>query len=215
MRKASELAQVVLASIDSDRQSFISFAIRRLLLECIEEGKQETPADPHAEQARVLIDAEHARQDAKWGRQEHDPQAWMSILGEEFGELCQAANDLRWPKQTLDADPFRHALVEAVQTAAVAQAVVECLLRSTWKWPRKPSAYDPAKRYMVADDSKGFRRYVRFPYLPEALGNVLGLSDEITEDTLTGSGDQCEAFVEMLKGDNQHTCLKVVEVPHV
>lgn len=38
------------------------------------------------------------------------------------------------------ADPFRHALVEAVQTAAVAQAVVECLLRADWRWPRPPAA---------------------------------------------------------------------------
>lgn len=106
---------------------------------CIAEGVPATPADPHAEQARVLIGAERGRQDSKWGQQNHDPQVWMAILGEEFGELCQAANDLRWPKSEMDADPFRHALVEAVQTAAVAQAIVECLLRSTWKWPRPPA----------------------------------------------------------------------------
>lgn len=69
----------------------------------------------------------------------------MAILGEEFGELCQAANDLRWPKNVPDADPFRHALVEAVQTAAVAQAIVECLLRSTWKWPRPASGSEEVR----------------------------------------------------------------------
>lgn len=210
MGNAANLAQEVLLAIDRDRQSFVSLAVRRLLIEAAREGL----SDPHAEQARKLIDAERSKQDAKWGQQNHDPQVWMAILGEEYGELCQAANDLRWPKSEMDADPFRHALVEAVQTAAVAQAVVECLLRSTWKWPRKPSAHDPAKRYMVADDSRVTRRYVQFPYLPTALGNVLALSETVTEDTLTGSGDECEAFVSLLKGNNTHTCLKVVEVPN-
>jgi len=214
MRNASEFAQVVLAAIDCDRQSFVSFGIRRLIGKCIDDGVAATPADPHAEEARALIGAERGRQDAKWGQQNHDPQAWMAILGEEFGELCQAANDLRWPKSEMDADPFRHALVEAVQTAAVAQAVVECLLRSTWKWPRRPSEYDPAKRYAVADDGGVRRRYVQFPYLDEVCGNVLALSEIVTEDTLTGSGDECEAFVSLLKGGNTHTSLKVVEVPH-
>lgn len=134
MRNAAKLAQEVLLAIDRDRQSFVSMAVRSLLIQAAREGQ----ADQHAEQARKLIDAERARQDAKWGEQNHDPQVWMAILGEEFGELCQAANDLRWPKSEPDADPFRHALVEAVQTAAVAQAIIECLLRSTWQWPRPP-----------------------------------------------------------------------------
>lgn len=134
MRSAAKLAKEVLLAIDRDRQSFVSMAVRGLLIE----AARAEQADPHAEQARELIEAERERQDAKCGEQNHDPQVWMAVLGEEFGELCQAANDLRWPKGEPDADPFRHALVEAVHTAAVAQAIVECLLRSTWKWPRPP-----------------------------------------------------------------------------
>lgn len=137
MRNAAKLAQEVLLAIDRDRQSFVSMAVRGLLIE----AARAEQADPHAEQARELIEAERERQDAKWGEQNHDPQVWMAILGEEFGELCQAANDLRWPKGGVpQADPFRHALVEAVQTAAVAQAIVECLLRADWRWPRPPAA---------------------------------------------------------------------------
>ena len=137
MGNAANLAQEVLMAIDRDRQSFVSMDVRRLLMQAAREGL----ADPDTEKARTLIDEERKRQDAKWGHQNHDPQVWMAILGEEFGELCQAANDLRWPKSNPDADPFRHALVEAVQTAAVAQAIVECLLRSTWKWPRPQTGH--------------------------------------------------------------------------
>lgn len=123
----------------------MSLPVRRILMACIHEAGQPAPADPHACEARRLIEAERKFQDAKWGEQNHDPQVWMAILGEEFGELCQAANDLRWPKGEPDADPFLHALVEAVQTAAVAQAIVECLLRSTWKWPRPASGSEEVR----------------------------------------------------------------------
>lgn len=34
---------------------------------------------------------ERKRQDDKWGPQHHDPTVWLAILGEEFGEACQAA----------------------------------------------------------------------------------------------------------------------------
>lgn len=136
MGSSAKFAAEVLQAIDRDRQSFVSLAVRRLLIEAARDGL----ADHPAAKALELIGAERGRQDEKWGEQNHDPQVWMAILGEEFGELCQAANDLRWPKGSPDADPFRHALVEAVQTAAVAQEIVECLLRSTWQWPRPPLA---------------------------------------------------------------------------
>lgn len=138
MGNAANLAQEVLMAIDRDRQSFVSMAIRRMLIEAAREGQ----ADHPAAKALELIGAERRRQDEKWGEQNHDPQVWMAILGEEFGELCQAANDLRWPKPVSgqNVDPWTHALNEAVQTAAVSQAIVECLLRSTWQWPRPPLA---------------------------------------------------------------------------
>ena len=34
--------------------------------------------------------AERARQDAKWGEQNHHPLAWLGILTEEVGELAEA-----------------------------------------------------------------------------------------------------------------------------
>ena len=36
---------------------------------------------------------ERDRQEAKWGLQHHPIAEWLSILGEEYGEACKAAND--------------------------------------------------------------------------------------------------------------------------
>lgn len=74
--------------------------------------------------------AERKRQDAKWGEQNHDPFLYLTILGEEYGETCQAALEARFGKGSLG-----HLRLEAVQVAAVALAIVECLDRKQWKWP--------------------------------------------------------------------------------
>lgn len=42
----------------------------------------------------LKINNERNRQENKWGPQSHDPNVWLAILGEEFGESCQTA--LRW-----------------------------------------------------------------------------------------------------------------------
>jgi NTP pyrophosphatase (non-canonical NTP hydrolase) len=55
---------------------------------------------------------ERIKQDSKWGEQNHDMFTWMSILMEEVGELART---------------------EAVQVAAVALAIVECIDRSARK----------------------------------------------------------------------------------
>ena len=46
------------------------------------------------EQAIYPLAAERRRQDQKWGRQRHAITHWLGILGEEFGEACQAALEL-------------------------------------------------------------------------------------------------------------------------
>jgi len=78
--------------------------------------------------------AERSRQDEKWGEQNHHPMVWMGILGEEFGELCQAVNET-----TFDNGPaekvkggYDNMRAEAIQVAAVAVAFVEMLDRN-WK----------------------------------------------------------------------------------
>lgn len=70
---------------------------------------------------------ERHRQLAKFGHQRHaNPGVWLAILGEEFGEVCEAAGPLMGlgtGKQT-DADDL---YTELIQVAAVAVAWAEQL----------------------------------------------------------------------------------------
>lgn len=70
------------------------------------------------------VEAERLRQDQKWGEQNHAPMEWLSILGEEVGEVCQAANEAHWHQA-----PLAHYREELIQVAAVAVAAVEALDR--------------------------------------------------------------------------------------
>lgn len=92
---------------------------------------------PGSEQAQVIEDikAERSRQDHKWGEQNHDPFFYLAILGEEYGETCNAALELFWGARPLDPTRLFHLRCEAMQTAAVAMAIVECLDRAKWKFP--------------------------------------------------------------------------------
>lgn len=83
----------------------------------------------HVRQNSIVqeIREERKAQDAKWGQQEHQPSIWMAILGEEFGELCQEA--LRFDFGGVKDENLR---TEAIQCAAVALALVECIDRNGW-----------------------------------------------------------------------------------
>jgi NTP pyrophosphatase (non-canonical NTP hydrolase) len=71
---------------------------------------------------------ERERQDAKWGEQNHPPTYWLSILGEEYGELCKAVNN------TIDCGDAKGSseeiIEEAIQVAAVAIAMIESMERN-------------------------------------------------------------------------------------
>lgn len=72
---------------------------------------------------------ERERQDAKWGDQSgNHPFEWTSILGEEFGELCEAVNETYFKNgdkpERGGLDKIRK---EAVQVAAVAVAIIEAI----------------------------------------------------------------------------------------
>jgi hypothetical protein len=89
--------------------------------------------------AIAAVIAERRRQDGKFGKQDHDPAWWMVIMGEEYGETCQAVCEYRWgeamPGVTSDDRMKRidHAVDEATQVAAVAVAMVQSILRNEWK----------------------------------------------------------------------------------
>lgn len=61
------------------------------------------------------LEMERMRQDAKWGEQNHHPDHWRVILGEELGEM---------DKENLERNGDRYR-EELVQVAAVAVAMLE------------------------------------------------------------------------------------------
>ena len=78
------------------------------------------------------VQAERKRQDEKWGDQNgNHPFEWVSILGEEYGELCEAVNETFFKNgekpERGGIDKMRK---EAVQVAAVAVALIEALDKS-------------------------------------------------------------------------------------
>lgn len=75
-------------------------------------------------QAVLDVMKERSRQFAKWGEQNHDLPTWMAILGEEFGELCQAVLHDQFGGHA--AGTHR---AEAVQVAAVAIQIIEYIDR--------------------------------------------------------------------------------------
>jgi hypothetical protein len=82
-----------------------------------------------------LIESERDKQDEKWGIQNHEPQYWTGILGEEFGEYCQAVTETVFDNSVIDAEDAvkggtQNIIKELVQVAAVAVAAIECLLRN-------------------------------------------------------------------------------------
>lgn len=69
--------------------------------------------------ATALVIAERKRQHELWGEQNHDRAFWLSILGEEFGEVCRAVFEGK-------ADDY---MTELVHVAAVAMQMIECEMR--------------------------------------------------------------------------------------
>ncbi len=79
------------------------------------------------------VNSERDRQESKWGEQNHKPTDWVSILGEEYGEFCQAVNETVFDNGT-NKGGYENMKTEAIHTAAVAIAFVECLERNKEKW---------------------------------------------------------------------------------
>lgn len=91
-----------------------------------------TQVDP----IEIEIRLERARQDAKFGRQDHDPFKYLTILGEEVGEASKAAIEaFNWKPLDPGFNPEKLAELrtELIQVAAVAKAIVECLDRGQWQ----------------------------------------------------------------------------------
>jgi NTP pyrophosphatase (non-canonical NTP hydrolase) len=68
---------------------------------------------------------ERKRQEAKWGEQNHAPIYYLAILTEEVGEFAKECLTDHFGKTRTE-----NLRVEAVQVAAVALAIIECLDRN-------------------------------------------------------------------------------------
>ena len=76
--------------------------------------------------------AERKKQDEKWGIQNHMPEIWMLILGEEVGEAQRAVLEAICPNgNKLDGEWLKEYRKELIQVAAVAIAAIESLDRNT------------------------------------------------------------------------------------
>lgn len=80
--------------------------------------------------ALAFVRTERQRQNALWGDQSgNHPFEWLSILGEEYGELCEAVNETYFQKSTHpERGGYEKIIQEATQVAAVAVAFIESII---------------------------------------------------------------------------------------
>lgn len=72
------------------------------------------------------IDKERNRQDEMWGRQRHTLGDWLMILGEEFGEVCQAMQKSKsWGKDSDANDLYEELIHLAAVSVEIAEQVRE------------------------------------------------------------------------------------------
>lgn len=84
------------------------------------------PKDGIQQHAMEDVLEERHRQDRKWGKQDHPPEWWLVILGEEYGEACQAAlADMFTRNRCTGEKRSGEYRKELVQVAAVALAAIE------------------------------------------------------------------------------------------
>ncbi|BFH71914.1 hypothetical protein J27TS7_08350 [Paenibacillus dendritiformis] len=92
---------------------------------------QNTMLSNRMNEVLAAVAYERRRQDSKWGEQNHQPPLWIGILGEEFGELCEAINETVFDNgaEARKKGGYENMRAEAIQLAAVAVAFVEYLDR--------------------------------------------------------------------------------------
>lgn len=79
--------------------------------------------------ALICVLNEREKQDGKWGEQNHNPYIYLAILLEEIGELAQAILQTQFGG---NKGGWANVRKEAVHSAAVALALIECLDRNKW-----------------------------------------------------------------------------------
>lgn len=82
-------------------------------------------------EALQRVNQERDRQDTKWGEENHAPQFWTGILGEEYGEYCQAVNETVFYNGAEERKKggYENMMKELTHVAAVAVGAMEALMR--------------------------------------------------------------------------------------
>lgn len=79
--------------------------------------------------ALTMIAQRRYEQIEKWGEQYHTWSEWATILGEEYGELCEAINETVLNNATKpELGGLENMVDEVVDVAAVALQILEILL---------------------------------------------------------------------------------------
>jgi len=78
------------------------------------------------------VSEERNRQDAKWGEQNHKPELWVGILGEEYGEYCQAVIETVFDNgaDLKSKGGYENMMEELIHVAAVAVGAWESSMRN-------------------------------------------------------------------------------------
>lgn len=98
------------------------------------EGYKKTAPSTSVVYIKAMLDvndavlAERQQQNVKWGKQHHNMGKWLAILGEEFGEVCQASQPSLGLTTGKDTDA-NNLYEELIQVAAVASAMAEQVIR--------------------------------------------------------------------------------------
>ena len=76
-----------------------------------------------------LVLLERVAQTKKWGEQNHSWAEWVTILGEEYGEFCEAVNETVLNNANKpELGGYKNMVKEATHTAAVAVQILEKLI---------------------------------------------------------------------------------------
>ena len=111
----------------SDREKFDAWQEIIDALEAIPAADVRPVVHTKTENALDMVRAERDRQNSLWGDQSNNhPFEWISILGEEYGELCEAVNETCFQNGTHPERGGRDKIIkEATHIAAVAVEIIE------------------------------------------------------------------------------------------
>lgn len=132
-----KMSDILIKNIEmpTEEQSVITINIYSdAIVTCFDDDveREAIPVPPHMDVAIEKVIFERTRQMKLWGEcSDNHPFEWMSILGEEFGELCEAVNETYFKNGIHPECGGNEKIIkEAVHVAAVAVAIIESSVRN-------------------------------------------------------------------------------------